>query len=668
MNGPHGVVRVLVACLALAASPGPCEGQSVDTGSLSALQARSVGPPETVAEGSRVHAVDVDMAVPFRVYAALAEAGAWAGPSGAWRLDGIRAGDWIRFGRGVATDVLSDPGEPRFAYVVTHSGEVTRYDRRTGEGKGIRPWAPEGERLHFGRTPPLAHDPFRPELVYAGSRFVHRSGERGATWQIISGDLTGGTPDSAVAVTALAPSSVQEEVIWVGTGNGRLHLTRSSGGTWTELTAGLPDGADSGAPITGIHASRHHGGTAFVSVGEWDEVRGESRLYRTGDYGRSWQRLGTGGGLQGVVYAVEQDPRARELLFAGTSRGLHFSLDGGHLWRSLPSSLPNGAVRALELHPRDYDLVVGVDGSGVHVIDDVRPLRALARDSALTGRAVHVFDPPAAYLYHPRAPRPPAAGGEEGFRSRPYGALITYHVGAGASRDSLELVVRDGDGRSVRTLAVPGSPGLHRVSWDLGVNVPEGAPESGPGGLPLLRVLPASYTLRLRAGDGSASEATLRVLPDPRSELTLEERILGREALREAIRLSVVPREAEERLARAESAVQGVLDALPSGAGPETDTLRARGRRLLATARRLREEAGATTRHGALLEALAGSFGPPTESQRIGLLELEETMGALADRVNDFLLGRTSLYNDRLRAAGREPLPDFRQVGRPAVP
>lgn len=669
MTGSRTGLLLLAASLPLLCLSTRSEGQVLDSTDLSALRVRSIGPVGAGGSSPVVRAVSVDMSVPFRVYAALEDAGAWVGPSSAWRKGGLRSGEWTRVGAGQATSVLVDPRDERFVHSAARSGDLTRYDRRTAERKGIRPWAPRDVELRFGEAPPLVHDPFRPELVYVGTQFVHRTPDQGSTWQIISGDLTAGGSGNTAAISSIAPSPVQEEVLWVGTGDGRLHLTRSSGGTWTDLTTRLPGGDPSSSRISHVEASRHHGGTAFVSVDRRGEGDRRSYLYRTGDYGQSWERLGVAGGLEGVVHVVEQDPVARTLLFAGTSRGLYVSSDGGARWLRWPSGLPSGSVHALLVHPRDYDLVVGAESRGVHVLDDMRPLRALARDPGLLAPPLHLFDPPPAYLHHRAGPRAPVS--EEGAtrQSRPYGALLTYHVGSAAAGDSVSLEVVDEDGRVVRRMGVPGSPGLNRASWNLGIDPPGGeATATVEEGLPLLRALPGRYTVRLRSAGGAVVEARLRVLPDPRSELTMEERVAGHEALIRAIRLLRVPAEARERLDRVETAVKTVLDHLSGGSGAAADTLRARGHGLTERARRLRGEARSVSEESRLPGALPTSFGPPTESQRIALQELEDEMAGLAEQVNDFLLGRISLYNDRLRAAGLEGLPDFEEIGRSPPP
>lgn len=650
--------------LALLCFPAPGSGQAVDPTALSSLRLRSLGPPGVSGD---VTTVDVDLAVPFHVFAALEGRGSWVGPSDLWREGGEWDAGGARIDRGDGTAVLADPEDPRFVYSVTGAGDVRRHDRRTGEQKGVAPWAPRGEELRFGEETSLVFDPFGSELLYLGSQFVHRTPDRGTTWQIISGDLTGG--GASGSISSIAPSPVEEEVLWVGTQDGRLHLTRSSGGTWRELTADLPGAGAGRARIAHIEASRHHGGTAFVSVDRRRSGDRGSHLYRTGDHGDDWETLGDDGGLRGVVNVIEQDPVAPELLFAGTTRGLYVSLSAGRRWLPWPSEsgLPAVSIRSLLVHARDYDLVVGTAGRGLYVLDDVRPLRALARRPELLDQPLHLFGPPPAYVHHRPEHRERSVATESRVRGegRPYGALLTYFVGAEAAGDSLWLEVVDDEDEVVHRTQVPGDPGVGRVAWNLGVDLPNSGAAAGAGAeRPLLQALPGRYSVRLRSSAGEMEEASLRVLPDPRSDLSTEDRRAGHEAVLRAWGLLGIPFEAVERLDRVEGAVDRALDRVSSRAGSEADTLRQRGRRLRERARELKEEARGTVRDTRLLETLSGSFGAPTEAQRIALQELEDELGGLAGRVNDFLLGRISLYNDRLRAAGLEGLPDFEEIGR----
>lgn len=623
-----------------------------------------------------IHAVSVDMEVPFRVYAAAGDDGTWLRASTVWAGDERRDRGWTRIGREDARSVLVDPRDSRFVYSSGRRGELTRFDRRTGEGRSVSAWAPRGAELRFGDSAPLAFDPYRPEMIYLGSQFAHRTSDRGETWQVISGDLSGGSaaagsdatrrPD---AISSLAASPVQEEVIWAGTADGRLHLTRSSGGTWTEVTSRLP-AAPAGARISDVEASKHHGGTAFVAVDRSGSGDRGGYLYRTGDYGRSWERLGGDGALPGVVLTVEQDPLAADLLFAGTTRGLHVSLSGGSRWIPWTWGPPAVPIRSLVVHPRDYDLVMGTEGRGVHVLDDIRPLRALARRPELVERPLHLFEPPPAYLRHGAGSRASDRGAGSHLRGdrRPYGALLTYHVGDGGEGPTLTLEVVGEDGDVRRRMELPGSSGLHRVSWDLGVDLPEGVDEAGDrdgSGPPLVPVLPGRYTLRLGTEGSGAVEQTVRVVPDPRSELSPDRRRAKQEALLRAVELARIPGESRDRLARVESAVFRVLGPLGERQDAAADTLRRRARELRQSARDLGEEADRlSARHQRIVEALASSFDAPTESQRIGLQEVEEEIRALAGRVNDFLLGRVGLFNDRLRRAGLDTLPELDEVGR----
>ena len=275
---------------------------------------------------------------------------------------------------------------------MSQGGSLQRWNLRTGEIKDIAPPEPAGVRLRFNFTPGFAVDPFAPGTLYAGSQLVHKSADRGDSWTVISPDLStnnpewqhqdesgGLTPDvgggeSFTTITAIAPSLLKPGLLWVGTDDGRVQITRDGGGRWTSVEAHLH--APAHAWVAQIRPSRFDPASAFVVLD--DHRRGDEAPYvfRTDDFGATWKSLATPG-LRGYALSLEQDPVDRDLLFLGTSRGLWVSLDGGRRWLPWRNGIPAVPVTDLAVHPRDHDLVIATFGRGIYILDDVRPLRGL---------------------------------------------------------------------------------------------------------------------------------------------------------------------------------------------------------------------------------------------------------------------------------------------------
>ncbi|HEV7787255.1 MAG TPA: hypothetical protein VGQ28_18075, partial [Thermoanaerobaculia bacterium] len=311
--------------------------------------------------------VAVDQAVPYNVYGGLQDNGAWKGPSEAWQAGGIQDHDWTFVGLDDGSATLPDPANAESGYSLSQNGSLRRWNLRTGEIKEIQPPEPAGTHLRFNFVTGVALDPFAPGTLYLGSQLVHKSTDRGNTWTAISPDLTtnnpewqhqdesgGLTPDVGGAenfttITAIAPSPLKPGLLWVGTDDGRLHVTQDSGAGWKSLEANLlkVHGVPAHAWVNQIKPSRFDPASAFVVLD--DHRRGDEAPYvlRTDDYGATWRSLATPD-LRGHALCLEVDTVDRNLLFLGTSRGLWISLgsspNGGRRWLPWRNGMPAVAV------------------------------------------------------------------------------------------------------------------------------------------------------------------------------------------------------------------------------------------------------------------------------------------------------------------------------------
>lgn len=520
--------------------------------------------------------IAVDDDVPYHVYGGMQDNGSWRGPGDVWENGGIRNHHWeeVGFGDGFATIPL--PQDSTKGYAMSQGGSVFRWDTTTGERRLIRPTGPQDVELRFNWNAAIALDPFDPEnTLYYGSQFVHRSNDQGATWETLGEDLTsnepewqrqaesgGLTPDVTAAenfcsIMTIAPSALDRNVVWVGTDDGRLHVTKDAGASWESVEENV-FGVPRNTWIPHIEASKFDAGTAFAVFD--DHRRGDwtTHVYRTTDYGKSWSSLASDN-VDGYAHVIEQDPVNPDLLFLGTEFGLWVSLNGGRQWNQWTSGFPSVAVRGLVIQERESDLVIGTHGRAAWVIDDISPLRSLTQETL--AEALHVFPASNAQQHRIRQTGESRFPGTEEFRGETsdYGATLYFSMNldaagegsedadeveaseeaAEASGEDVEVAeeeteaddndseltieIFDESGELMRRLRPTPKNGLNRVVWNLrrnGFRRPGSPkrwknPPSGP------EVPPGSYRVVVSYGD-HRGESSLEVLADPRSVGTAE--------------------------------------------------------------------------------------------------------------------------------------------------
>jgi photosystem II stability/assembly factor-like uncharacterized protein len=387
--------------------------------------------------------IALDMDVPYHVYGGLQDNASWRGPSAVWQNGGIQSYQWQFVGGGDGFSTIPDPSDSQTGYSMWQGGNLMRWDTRTGESRDVKPPEPEGVKLRFNWNAGLAVDS-RDGAVYLGSQFLFRSKDRGETWTAISSDLTtdnpqwqrqeesgGLTPDVSNAenyctIISIAPSPVKAGVIWAGTDDGRIHVTQDDGKTWASVEANMP-GAPRNGWVSHVEASKFDAGTAFVTIDDHRHSDRNPYVYRTDDFGKTWTSLVTGD-LRGYAHCLAQDPVQKNLLFMGTEFGLWVSLDGGARWFRWKHGVPPAPVFALEVHPRDHDLVIATHGRALYILDDIRPLRTLSADTMQ--EPLHLFDTAPAQQHWNRSITSGYSLGAGEFRgqNRAYGAILTYSL------------------------------------------------------------------------------------------------------------------------------------------------------------------------------------------------------------------------------------------------
>jgi len=627
--------------------------------------------------------VSVDMDIPFNIYGGMQDNGSWRGPSDLWENGGIRNYHWkeVGFGDGFAT--LLDPTDANLGYSMSQGGGLVRYDLRTGERKGIRPWAPDTVDLRFNWNAAIATDPFDVGTVYYGSQFVHKTTNRGNTWEIISPDLTTNDPEKQkqdesggvtrdatgaenhTTIVTIAPSPVERELIWVGSDDGRVHLTRSGGGHWEEVGLQIR-GVPEGTWIPHIEASKHRGGTAYVVFEDHRRGNWTPYIYRTENHGEDWKNIADEDQIWGFVHSLEEDPLTPNLLFAGTEFGLYVSLNRGDDWFLWTHGVPPAPIRSLMIHPRDHDLVIGTHGRAIYVLDDIRPLRALAQNPSLLDAQLHLFDTPAAYLRGVAAVDGYHFAADAMFRgeTRPVGALLTYSVAQGDEDAEARIEVLDSAGDVIRTMEGPARSGLNRVAWDLRENTPE-APPGAEGGRRFRmsgpEVLPGHYAVRVTV-DGAVSEASLEVLPDPRVEIPMGERIEKQAAIRSGLEMTLASQKIQERSRGVTQALDRVLELLGDREDEGAEGLRDAAREIRAELGRIGGVLGDVNRNRRAVFSMAATRDAPTEAERIALTRMDEALERAITQVNGLLVTKVAALRTAVASADLELFPEFRVV------
>lgn len=512
----------------------------------------------------QLYHVSVDTRDPFYVAGTLQDIGTAQGPSNSLSEEGIHYTEWFSVGGGEAGWVVSDPADPNIVYAGEYMGYISRYDHRTGQAQNVSVY-PENASGHGGEalkyrfqwTAPIVISPHDSQTVYHGANILFRTVNGGQTWESISPDLTrddeskqkwsGGpiTGDNTGVevygtIFAVAESPLKKGLIWVGSDDGLVHITLDNGKEWEDVTANIP-GLPEWGTVSMIEASQHEDGAAYLTVDAHRLDNMEPYLYKTRDFGETWQRLDSTLPRDIYLHAVREDPVRPGLLYVGTERGVVFSQDDGASWHSLRLNLPTVAVHDLQV--KENSLVVGTHGRSVWIFDDLNVLRDL--DSEIQQKRAFLFAPPVAtrWLYRSEWDGGFSGKGALG-KNPPEGALLYYWLRE-KPRKVITLEIFDEEGRLVRTLSsealpltgfseyaeeekeviedwvLPTEEGVNRTSWDLrwtgaemfkGGILDFGYPRVGP------MALPGEYRVVLKVGE-EVESAQLSVRADPRQQV-----------------------------------------------------------------------------------------------------------------------------------------------------
>src|SRR5258707_3962094 len=496
---------------------------------------------------SQFYHVSADNADPYHVFGGLQDNSVWAGDS--QYPGGITNGRWGNLFGGDGFWVFPDPADANYVYAESQGGEIARVNRFTLEARLIKPQPNYGEgKLRFNWNTPIHISPNEKGTLYIGAQFLFLSRDHGQSWERISPDLTtndpekqrqeesgGVTVDNSYAemhttIYSISESPRDAQLIWVGTDDGNLQLTRDSGKTWTNLVGNVPN-LPKASWVSWVEASLYEPGTAYAAFDRHTFGDLAPYVFKTTDYGKTWTPIVTGNaGVRGYVHVIKEDPVSPNLLFLGTEFGLWISLDSGKSWAQYKGhDFPDVAVRDIVVHPRESDLILATHGRGIWIVDDISPLRKLTPE-VMAQEATFIQGKPAQQ-------RLPASGGwVEGSAvftgpNPPDAALITYYQKKRHIFGKMKLEIFDPQGRLVDTLPPNGRRGISRVEWPMRIKAPRVPPAAtaafeaaqGP------RVLPGTYTVKMTRGTETYT-TQLVVTLDPRAKFSLEDRKLELDA------------------------------------------------------------------------------------------------------------------------------------------
>jgi len=361
--------------------------------------------------------INVDNEIPYNIMGGMQDNGSWHGPAYTWTNGGIRNYYWNNVGGGDGFDVMPDPEDASWVYSMSQGGSVGRRNWKTGESWFIKPPALTADtKLRFNWNSAIAQDPFDKKTIYFGSQFMHKSTDKGVSWQTASPDLTtndsvkiaayqntgGLTLDITGAEThctilTIEPSKKEQGTIWIGTDDGNVQLTRDGGKTWTSFRGKIP-GLPIGCWIPQVRASVHNAGEALVVANDYRRGDMKPYIFRTTDYGKTWTKLVDDNKVKGYALCVLQDPTEPNLIFAGTENGLWISFDNGASFEQFKNGYPSVSTYDFALQEREADLVIATFGRALWILDDIRPLRKAAANKGMKFTSpVTAFAAPEAY-------------------------------------------------------------------------------------------------------------------------------------------------------------------------------------------------------------------------------------------------------------------------------
>ena len=513
---------------------------------------------------SQFYHASFDMETPYNVYGGLQDNGSWYGPS--QNPGGITNADWKNCGFGDGFWVFVDPGDSDIIYSEYQGGNISRLHRSAGERKDIKPYPKEGEpKYRFNWNSPIH---VTKNALYVGCQFLFRSTDKGDSWERISDDLTtndpkkqrqeqsGGitvdntTAENHCSIYTICESPLNQDVIWAGTDDGNVQITKDGGKSWTNVVKNIP-GLPAFTWCSSVQASHHEPGTAFATFDGHRTGDMNVYVYKTTDFGQTWKSI-TIENIEGYAHVIKEDLVKPDLLFVGTESGLFISIDGGEQWAQFTGNFPPVPVMDIAIHPREHDVILATHGRGIYIIDDITYLRKI-NDEVVTSD-VYIFDSPTAII-KPQIGAQRYSGSGEFVGSNPSEvAKVIYYLKKRHVFGDMKVEISDEDGNLLKTLPGGKRRGMNIVNWYMRQKPPKVAPAPTLAGGALFGpiVEEGVYTAKLTKGKETFT-TEIKIIYDPDSPHSAEDRALQQKTVWKLYRM-------QERLAYIGDAVTGARD------------------------------------------------------------------------------------------------------------
>lgn len=633
--------------------------------------------------------IGIDGRDPYWIYGGTQDNGTWAIPSRTSSQLGIMNADVINIAYGDGFYTQPDPKDHRVIYANSQSGRTYLVDLETREERGIRPVPADAkETYRFNWSTPMLVSPHDSKVVYYGGNKLFRTSDRGQTWQVVSPDLTlnedwkklpimgpersadtlsrdDGVSDYGT-ITTIAESPLQAGVLYVGTDDGQVQVTRDGGKSWQNVTSRfrLP------GPrwVSRVIASRHAPGAAYVAFDGHQDDDFSPYIFKTTDFGGTWTRASGDLPAGMVVNALAEHWRNAKLLFAGTEFGLFVSTSAGERWTRASGNLPRVPIDDIVLEERTNDLVLGTHGRSIIILDDATALEEM--DQA--GRTdSYLFPIRTATQYYEMRKLPVPGASEFSGPNPAYGALIAYSLkndppesksGTDAP-PTVKLRVQDGSGKTIREIDAPDRKGVNRVAWDLRypLSVESGgaADEGWFGPLKGPLVMPGEYRVTLMAR-GREHSQTVQVRADPRaatSPESLRARHASGVAVNELLRAFDDAAKAVQAVDRDIEALNKLIAGQPDPPAQARDAIAGLSKKLEPVKERFRPGGfgGPRFQITDLAGQLQASTAPPTEAQTRTLDRLTSSITEHIAQLNAVITGDLPAVHNQVRATGVAP-------------
>ena len=661
---------------------------------------------ENIPVGQFYH-VNVDNELPYNIYGGMQDNGSWVGPSYIWRRDGIRNTYWQEISFGDGFDVVPDPTDSRYGYTMSQGGNVSRFDKETGHNKTVRPTHPDKDVfLRFNWNAAIAQDPHNAKTLYYGSQFLHKSTDNGDTWEIISPDLT--TNDSTkqrqqstggltfditgaenhTTILAIAPSPIDPNVIWVGTDDGNVQVTKDGGKTWTNVVSKLK-GLPEGSWVPQIQTSTYDANEAWVIANNYRNNDFSAYAYHTANLGSTFTRIADDSKVSGYTLSIKQDIEAPNLIFLGTEFGLYVSFDKAKTWNKWENGYPKAvSTYDLAIQEREADLVIGTFGRSMWVLDDIRPLRVMAKNSGkLPSALITAVPAPDAYQVEVQQPHGErfAANAKYAAENREFGGRISFIMSDldTAKLDTVTVKIFNAANEEIRTLKTVPVKGVNKMTWNLDRKSTSTA-TSGRGGGGENRTgfyepsggdaLPGAYKLVFDY-KGETDSTMINVFMDPRITYNLADLKAREEFVKRLEALSSEVSGSTEKLDDAQKVIDKILNLTKDVDTEEAKALNKAAKDIKKKLDTTREEFNGPTREGqgivrnlyptamsmqsAPRRYVASSYSAPGETEeRLFDHARESAKDAMAE-VEKFMNGDWKAFEEKVKAT---PIDLFEEV------